>query len=90
VLARLRFPQQELLSILGGKKVMIDSPLIKELVAEKLQDAILDLLRARFGDVPPDLSKRLRTLRKEKRLLELNRAAALSSTLDEFRDRLLA
>jgi hypothetical protein len=49
VLAKLRFPQPELLNLLGGKQVMIESPLIKELLAEYGQDSIVEILTARWG-----------------------------------------
>src|SRR2546430_1218299 len=42
------------------RTILLESPLIKEILAEKLRDVILDLLEARFGPVPPDVTKRLR------------------------------
>jgi hypothetical protein len=35
VLTKLRFPDPQLLALFGGRQIMIDSPLIRELVAEK-------------------------------------------------------
>lgn len=47
-----------LLNILGGRQVMIESPLIQELVAENtrttVQADILAILETRFGEVPQD------------------------------------
>src|SRR5205823_2898282 len=51
VFSRLRFPSPKLFEILGGKKIMAESPLIQELVAEKLQNAILGILEERFQAV---------------------------------------
>jgi predicted transposase YdaD len=90
VLARLRYPQPELLSILGGKKIMIDSPLIREIIAESKQETILQVLEARFGAIPPEVTKRLRTIRREKKLKELINLAAVCKRLEEFRDHLLS
>jgi hypothetical protein len=89
VLARLRFPNEELLSILGGKQVMTESPIIKQLLAETTQKAILQVLEARFGTVPVEISTRLRRVRREKTLDELVKYAALCPDLDAFRERLL-
>jgi hypothetical protein len=71
---------------------MIESPLIKELLAERLQDAILLFLKARFGDeeVPRDLEKRLRRISSEKKLDYLIKEAGRCSSLRAFQARLLA
>ena len=44
VFTRLRYKDPNLLTILGGKTVMIESPLIREIVAERSHKDILDLL----------------------------------------------
>jgi hypothetical protein len=54
ILAGLRYPNEQLLAILGGRGVMIESPLVNEIVAEKLQMAIMRFLRGRFGEVPQE------------------------------------
>jgi hypothetical protein len=87
VLASLRYPR-ELVATLAGGKVMIESPLIKELVAETRRTSILEVLGARFGDVPEEIAAKLGTLRKEKKLAELNQYAATCPSLKAFRDRL--
>ena len=38
-LAKLRFPQQELLNLFGGSRAMIESPLIKEIVEKAMKIA---------------------------------------------------
>ena len=88
VLARLRYPQPNLLALLGGRRVMIESPLIQELLAERSQDIILEALRGRFGEVPSDVIARLRQVEREKQLKELSRHAAVCPDLEAFRRRL--
>jgi hypothetical protein len=90
VLARVRFPDLELLSILGGRRVMIESPLIKQILAENTHERILQFLDARFGSVPLELTTRLRRIRNEKRLTDLVRYAAVCPNLEAFRTRLLS
>ncbi len=67
---------------------MIESPLIKEIVAEKTQETILEFLQARFGTVPEQVDQRLRTVRGEKKLKALIKLAARCPDLDAFRERL--
>ncbi len=90
VLTRLRFPNPDLLALLGGQKVMIESPLIEEWVAERLHKAILAVLESRFETVPLELVNLLRSVRKEKKLIDLNVKASACASLDNFRDALLA
>lgn len=86
--ARLRFPDPELLAILGGKQVMIESPLIKELLAENTQDAILLVLKGKFGaeEVPLELEKRLRRISSKKKLENLIQEAGRCSSVKAFQD----
>lgn len=63
---------------------MIESPLVKQIVDEARQQAILQVLESRFGAVPPEIAERIRAESDEARLGELTRAAARSATLDEF------
>src|SRR5262249_37545649 len=90
VLAGLRFQNPELLSLLGGKRVMIESPVLKQIIAESKQDDIAQVLEARFGTAPSDVTARLRKIRSEKRLGELIRYAAQCPDLEAFRERLLS
>ena len=90
IFARLRFPDPELLAILGGKQVMMESPLIKEVVAETRQGAILLVLKGKFGEVPTELEKRLRRISSEKKLEGLLQEAGRCSSLRAFQERLLA
>jgi len=67
-----------------------ESPLIRELVAEKLQHAILQVLEGRFEEVPSDLAEQLRGVTREKKLNALIRQAAVCRNLDAFREFLLS
>jgi hypothetical protein len=90
VLARLRHTDPDLLALLGGKRVMLESPLIRDLLAENTQEAILKFLRARFGGVPLEVEKRLRRYKSEKRLNDLVEYAATCRDLKAFREKLLS
>jgi len=90
VLARLKFPQPEMLALLGGSQVMIESPLIIELLAKRMHDAIVRVLKRRFGKVPSDVIKHLRPILAEKRLNDLLDHAADCTTVEAFRDYLLS
>jgi hypothetical protein len=90
VLTRLRFPQPEMLALLGGSEAMIESPLIQELLAKTRQEDIVDNLTVRFGKVPSDITTRLRAVLKEKELKALHRFAIQCPDLEAFRDRLLS
>jgi hypothetical protein len=86
VLTRLRYNDPQLLTILGGSRIMIESPLIQEIVARSRQEWILKLLEARFGSVPPDVALYLRAIMDEQKLEDLNIRAALCSDLQAFRN----
>jgi hypothetical protein len=90
VLAKLRYQDPQLLAILGGKRVMIESPLIKEIVAESRQEDIVRVLQARFGPVPLETTTRLRKIQSEKKLNDLIAHAALCPDLESFRERLFS
>ena len=90
VFARLKFPDPNLLALLGGERVMIESPLIQELVADRRRKDILEFLQERFGSVPREIPTLLESVTKEKRLTELVRLAARCPDLKAFRERLLS
>jgi hypothetical protein len=69
---------------------MIESPLIQEIVAEKLQEAIIEILTARFEAVPQNVRKPLCSAVDEKRLKRLIRFAAQCPDLEAFRQHLLS
>ncbi len=90
VLTRLRYNDPQLLTILGGSRIMIESPLIQEIVArsrqQAMQEDILSFLTARFGSVPDDVGAHLRAILDEERLRDLVVRAALCPDLDAFRN----
>jgi len=101
VLTYLRYNDLGLLTILGGRKVMLESPLIDELVMEKYGELftektretacetahqyIVTVLEARFGDVPQDLAEEIESVIDGKQLKGLVRTAVACSDLDAFR-----
>jgi hypothetical protein len=89
VLARLRYNDPAVFAALGGKDLMIESPLIQEIVAEAVAEAmhksILGLLQKRFGEPPSDIENAVRAVLNENRLAELTVAAGTCADLDAFR-----
>jgi hypothetical protein len=94
VLVQLRYNDPDLLAILGGERAMIESPLIKEIVAENTQkarqEAIVEFLHARFGAVPDAITEAISTVRAERKLKALIKHAAQCPDLEAFRRRLLS
>ncbi|MDR3638589.1 MAG: hypothetical protein P4L84_32590 [Isosphaeraceae bacterium] len=88
ILTRLRYNDARLMAILGGKGSMLELPFLQELFAEKMQRAILSVLRARFTNVPNDLEDRLQPIEDEARLDELIEWAATCPDVNAFRARL--
>jgi hypothetical protein len=92
VLARLRYNDPSVFAILGGKKVMIESPLIDELfdelfaerLAEGRHESILEVLKARFGEVPAELENRIRSVQDKDALTHMTRSAAACRDLAAF------
>lgn len=91
VLASLRYNDPGLLSLLGGREAMIESPVIQEIVAqteaETKAKAILAFLRARFGPVPTELAAAIKAVRDQDQLDRLVDSAALCPDLTTFRAR---
>lgn len=77
---------------------MIESPLIKEIVAESEQKAkqetkredLLDFLEARFDKVSEEIEERLRAIGSEKKLKALIKYAGRCPNLAAFRKRLFS
>ena len=89
VLAYLRYNSNELLEVLGGRKVMLEIPYLDEIVKEKSRATahrnITVFLEARFGDVPRDLVEEIESVVDEKQLESLVRSAGACHDLAEFR-----
>lgn len=67
---------------------MIESPLIQELVVERMHKDILRVLAARFGPIPPAVASALQTIQDEAKLDDLIDWAARCPDLEAFRNRL--
>ena len=92
LLAGLRYNDPKLFQILGGRKVMIESPLIQELFQEQFTDrtreTLINVLVARFGSKAKSLETELKAISEESRLQELVKHAATARTLSSFRKQL--
>ena len=87
VLAGLRYTKAELFPILGDPKMIVESPLLKELLdevrpeireegrqegrQEGRRDSILRLLEKRFGRIPDSLVERVRAVHDDARLQQI-------------------
>ncbi len=91
-LARLRYNDEGLFQILGGRSAMIESPLLQELKEEWTREAVIgDLmtfLAGRFGAKAESLETELKAIGDEARLKELVKHAATCRSLAAFRKRL--
>ncbi len=99
VFSFLRYDDLGLLTILGGKNVMLEIPFLDEIVSEKTretaretaqQDIITFLearfLEARFGDVPGDVVEGIESIDDHAQLRSLVRLAASCPDLAAYRD----
>jgi hypothetical protein len=84
VFARLRYKDENLLTILGGRNAMIDSPIIQELVAEGRHKDILKVLAVRFGSVPAALAGEVKEILDETVLDAVVELAVSSPGLSHF------
>jgi hypothetical protein len=69
---------------------MFESPVLQRFVARRFHEAVLDVLRARFGTVPRSITKHLREVLDEEKLRKLNVLAAQCPDLQAFRAGLLS
>ena len=94
VFSFLRYNDLAILTVLGGKEVMLEIPFLDEIVMEKTRATacetarqdIVTVLEARFGDVPRDLSEEIESVVDAKQLRGLVRLAASCPDLDAFRN----
>jgi hypothetical protein len=88
VLMQLRFPDPDLLTFLGGKQTMIESPLIKEVEKrarlQNTRENILQFLAGRFGPVPEELVAKLGSIKSERKLRALVIEAGRCRDLSAF------
>ncbi len=64
--------------------MIMESPLIQELLAEGRQEILIIFLKARFGRLPPQVHERVRQVVDEKELIRLAWLAGLCSRLETF------
>ncbi len=96
VMAQMRYNNAGLLSIFGGTPVFDDSPLVlaaidrasKRITRKNMQEAVQEVLEARFGVVPPALVELLQAIADEAQLHALLREAARCASPDDFQARL--
>jgi hypothetical protein len=94
VFSFLRYNDLGLLTILGGKNVMLEVPFLDEIVMEKTRETaretaqqdIVTVLEARFGDVPRDVAEGIESIDDHAQLRDLVRLAASCPDLAAFRD----
>ncbi len=79
-----RYKDLNLLSILGGNAVMIESLLIREIVGEKRQKDILTFLQTRFGPVPPEVEAEVKSILDETVLDAAIKLAAACANVEQF------
>jgi hypothetical protein len=92
VMTRLRYNDPALLALFGGSRAMIESPLIQELVDERIQgvmhSVIPKILEKRFGTIPPDVAARLQAVLDPSKLQDLSIQAATCPDLEAFQAQL--
>jgi hypothetical protein len=92
VFAKLHFDRPEWLEILGGRKAMIESPLIQEIVEESKRTGqvklIVGMLQTKFGPVGPTIESGLALVKEDEKILRLGIRAGDCASLQAFEDAL--
>jgi hypothetical protein len=92
VFATLHFDKPDWLEILGGRKAMIESPLIQDIVEEFKQAGhvkmVLHILQQRFGPAGPNITAGLAQVKEEEKLLRLAVRAGNCASLEDFEQHL--
>jgi hypothetical protein len=92
VMTRLRYNEPSLLALFGGREMIIESPLIQEILEERSREVhqgmLLRLLQKRFGQVPPEVADRVRAIQDIALLGSLMEAVVDSPDLESFRGQL--
>jgi hypothetical protein len=92
VFARLHFDRPELLEILGGSEVVIESPLIQEILTESAQktrvEDILHILQGKVGTPGPNIAAGLAQVKETEKLRQLLLFAATCQSLQAFEEEL--
>ena len=94
LLARLRYNDETLFQILGGRKAMIESPVLQELKEEWTREAAIEALMTflvgRFGTKAQAIETEIKAIDDTARLRELIKHAATCRTLAAFRKKLMS
>lgn len=69
---------------------MFQSRLLQECIAESIHEVIREILKARFGAIPRDITRLLREILDLGKLKQLSGIAAKCADLQEFREALLS
>jgi len=69
---------------------MIESPLLQKMFAKSRQQSILTVLKARFGTLPPDLTKHLQDILDQEKLTTLLVLTAQCPDIQAFCEALLS
>jgi hypothetical protein len=92
VFAQLHFNKPEWLDILGGRKMLRNTPLIQELEVEFKREertgAIIDVLEGRFQAVTPEITAGLKHVAEHEALARLTRLAGVCADLRAFEEAL--
>jgi hypothetical protein len=67
---------------------MFESPILQEFLAGASHRSIVAILKARFGTVPRDMTRRIRKILDEKKLTNLVIVSAKCPDMQAFRDAL--
>ncbi|MGO9462950.1 MAG: hypothetical protein ACLQVF_02140 [Isosphaeraceae bacterium] len=87
LLARLRYNKESLFQLFGGRRAMIESPVIQEIIADCKREQIVKFLEARFGVAALDLKSALNAVDDE-RLDDFLKLAATCRSLAAFQKEL--
>jgi len=88
ILAGLRYNDPRLFQLLGGREAMIESPVLREFVAERSREIILEVLIGRFGPSAQTLQSALDSIDDDARLKKLARLSGTCPDLESFKDEL--
>jgi hypothetical protein len=93
VMAEMRYDDPRILKVLGGKKMLTESPFIRELLEDRQREATQELtiqtLEARFHSVPEVIAAQVRTIQDQSRLGALHCFDATCAGIDDFRKELV-
>jgi hypothetical protein len=67
---------------------MIESPVLREIIAERMSEAVMDILLARFGSSADGLETEIKAINDDSRLREFLKSAATGRSPAAFRKKL--